>query len=82
MQHGEPISAGVNQGELRRRYTACVRYNSGPGHCPTVVPRTVESHYTLGRRVILVLLGVRGAAVANPVSLSAAGVFMQPWHSN
>ena len=38
VQHGDPISAGVNQGELRRRCTSCERHNSGPGHCPTVVP--------------------------------------------
>ena len=76
VQQGDPISAGVNRGELRRRYTACERHNSGPGHCPTVVPPHRQEPCTLGRRVTLVLLGVRGAAVANPISLSVAGTFL------
>ena len=37
-QQGDPTSAGVNQGELRRRFTACGRHDSGPPHCPTVSP--------------------------------------------
>ena len=37
-QQGDPTSAGVNQGELRRRFTACGRHDSGPPHCPTVFP--------------------------------------------
>ena len=37
-QQGDPTSAGVNQGELRRRFTACERHDSGPPHCPTVSP--------------------------------------------
>ena len=34
----EAIMASVNQGELRRRFTACGRHDSGPAHCPTVFP--------------------------------------------
>ena len=37
-QQGDPTSASVNQGELRRRFTACGRHDSGPPHCPTVSP--------------------------------------------
>ena len=37
-QQGDPTSAGVNQGESRRRFTACGRHDSGPPHCPTVFP--------------------------------------------
>ena len=37
-QQGDPTSASVNQGELRRRFTACERHDSGPPRCPTVSP--------------------------------------------
>ena len=37
-QQGDPTAAGVNQGDLRRRFTACGRHDSGPPHCPTVSP--------------------------------------------
>ena len=37
-QQGDPTAAGVNQGDLRRRFTACGRHDSGPPHCPTVFP--------------------------------------------
>ena len=77
VQHGDPISAGVNQGELRRRCTSCERHNSGPGHCPTVVPpHRREPIYPWATCDPRSPRSPRGAAVANPVSLSVAGTFL------
>ena len=50
-QQGDPTSAGVNQGELRRRFTACGRHDSGPPHCPTVFPPHRRKPRSLARPV-------------------------------
>ena len=50
-QQGDPASAGVNQGELRRRFTACGRHDSGPPHCPTVFPPHRRKPRSLARPV-------------------------------